>query len=67
MQHRWWGLLGIAVQRAIAHTVLYADDGADLATAQLEPTPITPWLVDIGVLHNINLLAARIFGTTPNI
>ena len=35
LQHRWWGLLGIALQRAVANIVLH--DWADLLTTQLEP------------------------------
>ena len=36
---RWFGLLGIAVQRAVAHLILNARAGADLQVAPLEPTP----------------------------
>ena len=36
LQHRWWGLLGIALQRAVAHAVLH--ESADLPRAQLEPS-----------------------------
>ena len=45
LQHRWWGILGIALQRSVAAMVLYAD-GADLATGWLEPPPA---LGDLGV------------------
>ena len=34
--HRWWGILGTALQRAVAHTILY--EYADLPTTNLEPT-----------------------------
>ena len=39
LQHRWWGLLGVALQKAVAHIVLHCDNGADLYTALLEPVP----------------------------
>ena len=43
--HRWWGLLGIALQSAVAHAVL--PDETDFPEVQLEPTqPI----VDIKVV-----------------
>ena len=38
-QHRWWGLLGIAVQSAVSQLVLNADAGADLMQTLLEPVP----------------------------
>ena len=38
-QHRWWGILGVALQKSVAEMVANADAGADLATGQLEPTP----------------------------
>ena len=37
LPRRWWGILGIGLQRGVAHVLLYGD-GADLITAQLEPT-----------------------------
>ena len=39
LQHRWWGILGIALQKSVAEMVANADAGADLATGQLEPSP----------------------------
>ena len=39
LQHRWWGLLGIALQKAVAHLILNAAAGADLVQMQLEPVP----------------------------
>ena len=36
LQHRWWGLLSIALQRAVARAIL-RDEGGDLADALLEP------------------------------
>ena len=39
LQHRWWGLLGTALQKAVAHQVLHASAGADLVQTQLEPMP----------------------------
>jgi len=48
LQHRWWGLLGMALQRSVAHMVLHADAGADLSAGQLEPTPT---LADLGILN----------------
>ena len=38
MLHRWWGLLGVAVQRLVAETTL-RDSGEDLVTSGLEPVP----------------------------
>ena len=35
LQHRWWGLLGIALQRAVANCVL--NGSSDLPRTQLEP------------------------------
>ncbi len=35
LQHRWWGILGIALQRAVAR--INSDVGADLLTNLLEP------------------------------
>ena len=37
LQHRWWGLLGIALQTAVAHAVLR--EVADLPEVHLEPAP----------------------------
>jgi hypothetical protein len=45
LQHRWWGLLGIAVQRATAHVVRNQLAGVDLAKTQLEPIP--PLVADV--------------------
>ena len=39
VQHRWWGLLGIAVQNSVAHLVVNAGAGGDLYVARLEPAP----------------------------
>ena len=39
LQHRWWGLLGIANQKAMAHLILNASAGVDLWQTQLEPCP----------------------------
>eukprot|EP00973_Karenia_brevis_P033453 4612828-Karenia_brevis.AAC.1 len=39
LQHRWWGLLGVALQRAVADAVL--NDHSDLPRTQLEP--LTHW------------------------
>ena len=39
LQHRWWGVLGIALQKSVAEMVMNAGAGADLATGRLEPTP----------------------------
>ena len=36
LQNRWWGILGVALQRAVAHIVLNPD-GGDLMPAQWEP------------------------------
>ena len=38
LQARWWGLLGIAVQKTVANVVLHCEDGADIARLQLEPS-----------------------------
>ena len=37
-QHRWWGILSIALQRAVAEAVL-RETGQDLCTTALEPAP----------------------------
>ena len=39
LQHRWWGVLGVALQKAVAHLVLNQTSGADLIHTQLEPIP----------------------------
>ena len=36
LQRRWWGILGIALQRGVAHILQY-ETGADLVRTQLEP------------------------------
>ena len=45
LQHRWWGLLGVALQQSVARMVLFAE-GADLMGTWLEPAPN---LADLGV------------------
>ncbi len=35
LQRRWWGILGIGLQRGVAHILLYGS-GADLVRTQLE-------------------------------
>jgi hypothetical protein len=47
LQHRWWGLLGIALQKSVAHMVLNADAGDDLFDCNLEPMPA---LSDLAIL-----------------
>ena len=47
LQHRWWGILGVALQKSVANMVLYAENGSDLHSGQLEPTPA---IADLGVL-----------------
>jgi hypothetical protein len=37
LQHRWWGILGVGLQKAVAHIILHSDAGADLFTSLLEP------------------------------
>ena len=37
-QHRWWGILSIALQRAVAEAVL-RETGQDFCTTALEPAP----------------------------
>ena len=39
LQQRWWGLLGVALQKAVAHLVLCQASGVDLVQTQLEPVP----------------------------
>ena len=39
LQHRWWGLLGVALQKAVAHLVQCQVVGVDLVQTQLEPVP----------------------------
>ena len=36
LQRRWWGILGIGLQRGVAHILQY-EMGADLVRTQLEP------------------------------
>ena len=37
LQRRWWGLLGLALQKAVTHMATHsADGGADLYTTMLE-------------------------------
>ena len=38
LEHRWWGILSLTLQKAVASTILL-DYGADLHTALLEPAP----------------------------
>ena len=33
--HRWWGILGVSLQKYVAHLVLH--EYADLRTTQIEP------------------------------
>ena len=39
LQHRWWAILGMAVQKSVAEMVANADAGADLVSGWLEPSP----------------------------
>ena len=39
LQHRLWGLLGVALQKSVAQLVIFDGSGADLIQTQLEPTP----------------------------
>jgi len=39
LQHRWCAILGLAVQRAVAHIILSNTAGVDLITTGLEPSP----------------------------
>ena len=39
LQHRWWGVLGMALQKSVADMVANADAGADLVSVGLEPSP----------------------------
>ena len=36
LQRRWWGILGIGLQRGVVH-VMYHHSGTDLVRSQLEP------------------------------
>ena len=38
LQHRWWGILSISLQKAVAHAML-EDEGGDLYETLLEPIP----------------------------
>jgi len=46
LQHRWWGILGVALQRAVAN-VVQNPDCASLGRMQLEPIP---FLADLEIL-----------------
>ena len=37
LQHRWWGILGVALQKAVANIILNSEAGAGLFTNLLEP------------------------------
>jgi len=39
LMHRWWGILGLAVQKSVAHIVLSSAAGVDLLATGLEPAP----------------------------
>ena len=43
--HRWWGILGIALQNAVAHAILH--EHADLGQTLLEPPP---GLADLAII-----------------
>ena len=47
LQHRWWGILGIASQRAAANIVLNSNAGVDLFTSLLEPSVMVADLVAV--------------------
>ena len=38
LQHRWWGILSISLQKAVARAII-REHGADLHEALLEPVP----------------------------
>jgi len=39
LQRRWFGILGLSLQKAVAHVVLASAVGVDLLATGLEPTP----------------------------
>ena len=39
LQQRWWSVLGLSLQRAVAHIILSSAAGVDLAVTGLEPAP----------------------------
>ena len=39
LQHRWWGLLGVSLQKSVAQLVLNPNTGVGLVQTQLEPAP----------------------------
>ena len=39
LQHRWWAVLGLALQKSVAHIILSTAAGVDLIASGLEPTP----------------------------
>ena len=59
LQRRWWGVLSIALQKAVANQVQkFASGGADLfVLASEEPT----FLADLDVLYAGELVASNIF------
>ena len=38
LQHRWWGILSVTLQKAVARAIL-RETGADLYESLLEPIP----------------------------
>ena len=44
LQRRWWGILGIGLQRGVAH-ILHHGGGFDLARTMLEPATLLADLV----------------------
>ena len=44
LQRRWWGILGVALQKGVAHIIHY-EIGTDLITTQLEPATFLADLV----------------------
>lgn len=39
LQHRWWGVLGVALQKSVAHLLLNQTVGVDLVPTPLELMP----------------------------
>ena len=47
LQNRWWGILGVALQNAVAHCIMNSSAGVDLVTTLSEPIAHTADLMAV--------------------